>query len=251
MCSPSVDSTSKPVRSDRRTGEHVDAERVDLHGLPPASTMGTLGHRTSTYWRPPRPRGAAACLRPINCPTHPAGSGINHLALVTPDMDATVRFYVGRARHAPRRHHDGRARCATTSSRWRRGNTVAFFEVEGAETFAKPAGGPSDRAIQLDHISFDVPDEHALEMLRKRLLAAGSEVTDGRRPRVHPLGLLHRPERHRARGVVVGRRRHRPPDRLHRRARCSAIPTRCPRSPSSRPAASTSSRRPGSPDSSR
>ena len=58
-----------------------------------------------------------------------------------------------------------------------RGNTVAFFEVEGAETFAKPAGGPSDRAIQLDHISFDVPDEHALEMLRKRLLAAGSEVT--------------------------------------------------------------------------
>ena len=57
------------------------------------------------------------------------------------------------------------------------GNTVAFFEVKGAETFAKPAGGPSDRAIQLDHISFDVPDEHALEMLRKRLLAAGSEVT--------------------------------------------------------------------------
>ena len=123
-------------------------------------------------------------------------------------------------------------RCATTSSRWRRGNTVAFFEVEGAETFAKPAGGPTDRAIQLDHISFDVPDEHALEMLRKRLLAAGSEVTDGRRPRLHPLGVLHRPERHRARGVVVGRRRHRPPDRLQRPRRCSATPTRSPRSPS-------------------
>src|SRR4051794_41800340 len=44
---------------------------------------------------------------------------------------------------------------------------------------AKPAGGASDRAIQLDHISFDVPDEHALEMLRKRLLAAGSEGTQG------------------------------------------------------------------------
>ena len=58
------------------------------------------------------------------------------------------------------------------------GNTIAFFEVKGAETFAKPAGGPSDRAIQLDHLSFDVPDEHALEMLRKRILAAGSEVTE-------------------------------------------------------------------------
>ena len=58
------------------------------------------------------------------------------------------------------------------------GNTVAFFEVAtGMETFAKPAGGPSDRAIQLDHLSFNVPDEYALELLRKRLLAAGSEVT--------------------------------------------------------------------------
>jgi catechol 2,3-dioxygenase-like lactoylglutathione lyase family enzyme len=59
-----------------------------------------------------------------------------------------------------------------------RGNTIAFFEVEGAETVAKPAGGPRDRDIQLDHLSFDVPDEHALELLRKRLLAAGSEVTE-------------------------------------------------------------------------
>jgi len=39
-------------------------------------------------------------------------------------------------------------------------------------------GARRDRAIQLDHISFDVPDEHALETLRKRLLAAGSEVTE-------------------------------------------------------------------------
>jgi hypothetical protein len=57
-------------------------------------------------------------------------------------------------------------------------NTVAFFEVAGAETFAKGAGSPSDRAVQLDHISFNVPDEGALEQLRKRVLAAGSEVTE-------------------------------------------------------------------------
>ena len=109
-------------------------------------------------------------------PDAPRWNGINHLALVTPDMDATVRFFVGVL---------GMRLVATTMAGPMRhyffemapGNTVAFFEVKGAETFAKPAGGPSDRAIQLDHISFDVPDEHALEMLRKRLLAAGSEVT--------------------------------------------------------------------------
>ena len=110
-------------------------------------------------------------------PDAPRWSGINHLALVTPDMDATVRFFVGVL---------GMRLVATTMAGPMRHyffemgprNTVAFFEVKGAETFAKPAGGPTDRAIQLDHISFDVPDEHALEMLRKRLLAAGSEVTE-------------------------------------------------------------------------
>jgi catechol 2,3-dioxygenase-like lactoylglutathione lyase family enzyme len=109
-------------------------------------------------------------------PEAPAWRGINHLAMVTPDMDATVRFYAGvldmrlsaTLMAGPMRHyffemHDG--------------NTIAFFEVKGMETFAKPAGGPSDRAIQFDHLSFNVPDEHALEVLRKRLLAAGSEVT--------------------------------------------------------------------------
>src|SRR3954447_18084577 len=107
-------------------------------------------------------------------PDQPRWRGINHLALVTPDMDATVRFYAGVL---------GMPLVATTMAGPMRhyffemadGNTVAFFEVAGAETFAKPAGGPSDRAIQLDHISFNVPDEHSLEMLRKRLLSAGSE----------------------------------------------------------------------------
>jgi catechol 2,3-dioxygenase-like lactoylglutathione lyase family enzyme len=109
-------------------------------------------------------------------PDAPRWRGINHLALVTPDMDATVRFYVGvldmrlvaTLMAGPMRHY---------FFEMANGNTVAFFEVKDMETFAKPAGGPSDRAIQLDHISFDVPDEHALEMLRKRLLSAGCEVT--------------------------------------------------------------------------
>ncbi len=40
----------------------------------------------------------------------------------------------------------------------------------------------------------------------------------GRRPRLHPLGVLHRSERHRARGVVVGRGRHGPAVGLQRSA---------------------------------
>jgi catechol 2,3-dioxygenase-like lactoylglutathione lyase family enzyme len=110
-------------------------------------------------------------------PDAPRWRGINHLALVTPDMDSTVRFYAGvlgmrlacTTMAGPRRHY-----FFETAG----GNTIAFFEVPGTETFAKAAGAPTDRAIQLDHISFDVPDEHALEMLRKRLLTAGSEVTE-------------------------------------------------------------------------
>jgi len=109
-------------------------------------------------------------------PDAPDWRGINHLALVTPDMDATVRFYAGvlgmrlsaTLMAGPMRHYFFEMGPE---------NTVAFFEVEGAETFAKPAGAPSDRTIQFDHLSFNVPDEHALEALRKRLLAAGTEVT--------------------------------------------------------------------------
>jgi catechol 2,3-dioxygenase-like lactoylglutathione lyase family enzyme len=113
---------------------------------------------------------------PTALPEAPAWRGINHLALVTPDMDATVRFYAGvlgmrlvcTTMAGPMRHYFFEMEAQ---------NTIAFFEIAGMETFAKPAGGPPDRAIQLDHISFNVPDEHALEMLRKRILAAGSEVT--------------------------------------------------------------------------
>ena len=109
-------------------------------------------------------------------PDAPTWRGINHLALVTPDMDATVRFYAGvlgmplvaTPMAGPMRHY---------FFEMADGNTVAFFEIDGMETFSKAAGAPGDRAIQLDHLSFNVPDEHALELLRKRLLSAECEVT--------------------------------------------------------------------------
>ena len=109
-------------------------------------------------------------------PAAPTWRGVNHLALVTPDMDATVRFYVGvlgmplvtTLKAGPMRHY-----FFEISPQ----NTVAFFEIKGAETFAKGAGGPAPYPTQLDHISLNLADEEALDALRARLLAAGSEVT--------------------------------------------------------------------------
>ena len=109
----------------------------------------------------------------------PHWRGINHLALVTDDMDATVRFYVGAL---------GARLVATIGNAHFRhyffeigpGNTVAFFEYQGgpAVPFSKPAGIPDARAPQFDHVSFDLPDEEALLAFRNRLKAAGCEVTD-------------------------------------------------------------------------
>ncbi len=110
-------------------------------------------------------------------PHRPSWRGVNHLALVTDDMDATTRFYAGvlgmplvsTLLAGPMRHYFFEIAP---------GNTVAFFEVPGAETFEKGAGGPAPHPIQLDHLSFNLADEDALHQLRNRLKAADSEVTD-------------------------------------------------------------------------
>lgn len=111
--------------------------------------------------------------------TTPAWSGINHLALITADMDATVRFYHGvlGARLAATvgtpefRHYffEFGPHC-----------TVAFFEYANLaiEAFAKPAGVPDPRATQFDHLALNLPDESALHDLRRRLAETGCEVTD-------------------------------------------------------------------------
>jgi catechol 2,3-dioxygenase-like lactoylglutathione lyase family enzyme len=109
----------------------------------------------------------------------PHWRGINHLALVTTDMDATVRFYHGVL---------GARLVATIGTPYFRhyffeigqANTLAFFEYAHAELapFAKPAGIPDPRAVQFDHLSLNLPDERALEALQARLKAFGCEVTD-------------------------------------------------------------------------
>ena len=109
----------------------------------------------------------------------PRWRGINHLALVTNDMDATVRFYHGvlGARLV--------ATIGTPSFRhyffeFGPESTVAFFEYRDTpvDAFAKPAGIPDRRKIQFDHLSFNLPDEESLLSLRSRLKADDCEVTD-------------------------------------------------------------------------
>lgn len=111
--------------------------------------------------------------------TTPRWRGINHLALVTSDMDATVRFYHGTlgARLVSTvgtpefRHYffDFGPQC-----------TVAFFEYANTviEPISKPAGAPDPRAAQFDHLALNLPDEDALVELQRRLRSAGSEVTE-------------------------------------------------------------------------
>jgi catechol 2,3-dioxygenase-like lactoylglutathione lyase family enzyme len=105
--------------------------------------------------------------------------GVNHLALVTPDMDATVRFWHGVL--------DARVVATIGTPSFRhyffdigQGNTVAFFEYadQHLDSYAKPAGVPYEKASQFDHLSLNLPDEEALLRLRDRLKSHGCEVTD-------------------------------------------------------------------------
>ncbi len=105
--------------------------------------------------------------------------GVHHLALVTPDMDATVRFWHGVL--------DARLVTTLATPAFKHyffevaaGNTIAFFEYTGQQldTYAKPAGVPFPQASQFDHLSMHLPDEDALLRLRDRLKTHACEVTD-------------------------------------------------------------------------
>jgi catechol 2,3-dioxygenase-like lactoylglutathione lyase family enzyme len=115
----------------------------------------------------------------VSASKRPAWMGLNHLALVTADMDATVRFW----------HQvlgaEVMATIATPGFKhyfFRIGDyqTIAFFQYLDTElqTFAKPAGIPYEHASQFDHLSLGLPDEQALEDLRSRLIDHGCEVTE-------------------------------------------------------------------------
>ena len=105
--------------------------------------------------------------------------GLNHLALITNDMDATVRFWHG-VMGAPLIATIGTDTFRHYFFRFGPQSSVAFFEYIGRDTeqIAKPAGVFDARAGHFDHLSMDLPDEEALLALRQRLAAAGTEVTD-------------------------------------------------------------------------
>jgi catechol 2,3-dioxygenase-like lactoylglutathione lyase family enzyme len=111
----------------------------------------------------------------------PRWRGVNHLAMVTPDMDATVRFYhgvlgmrvVATLAAGPMRHYFFEIGPQ---------NTLAFFAWDGAsvdtEALSKPAGIPPALPAQFDHLSFNLPDEQSLVDLQARLRAHDVEVTE-------------------------------------------------------------------------
>ena len=106
----------------------------------------------------------------------PKWQGIHHLAMITPDMDETVRFYCGvlgmplvaTLRAGPMRHY---------FFELGPGNTIAFFEDPRAETFAKPAGLMTRTDLQFDHLSFALPTEEDLKLLITRLENANCDIT--------------------------------------------------------------------------
>uniref|UniRef100_UPI0006CFC8D2 VOC family protein n=1 Tax=Desulfosarcina cetonica TaxID=90730 RepID=UPI0006CFC8D2 len=111
----------------------------------------------------------------------PTYTGINHLAMVTADMDRTVRFWrdllgmhlVGGLGSKGYRHY-----FFEISDR----DMIAFFEWSGAEPIPeKDHGVPFKGPVAFDHIAFGVTDDDALWVLKDRLEAAGfwvSEVMD-------------------------------------------------------------------------
>ncbi|MGB6162234.1 MAG: VOC family protein [Pseudonocardiaceae bacterium] len=109
----------------------------------------------------------------------PFWRGINHLALITNDMDATTRFWHG-VLGARLVAHLGTDSFRHYFFEFGEEQTVAFFEYQGVavERFQVPAGVPDRRKTQFDHLSFNLPDEHALAELQARLKSHGCGVTD-------------------------------------------------------------------------
>jgi catechol 2,3-dioxygenase-like lactoylglutathione lyase family enzyme len=135
---------------------------------------------------------------------HASWQGINHLALVTADMDTTLRFY-----HGPL----GARLVSTIATATFRHFfefgphcTVAFFEYADAtiEPFAKPAGVPDLRAPPIRPSGPQRARRRSPP--RTPTTSQGLQLRSHRRhrPRRRSLCLLHRPQRDLARSLMVG-----------------------------------------------
>ncbi len=114
----------------------------------------------------------------------PSWRGFHHVALVTPDLDSTIRFYgdvlgmsVGEVVSATERQ--GRhcfIRPGDAVETW----GLHFFEQPDAQVFAYPETFERYASVPgaLQHVAFALPDEAAALALRRRLAAFGVEMTD-------------------------------------------------------------------------
>jgi len=114
--------------------------------------------------------------------TQPRWRGAHHLALVTRDLDATVRFYHGMlgmplfGAMAAQPHH-GR-HCL-----FRAGGFVMHFFEQGDAAIPPPPPGWEQGMLAFvpgayQHVALALEDEASLLALRDRLIAAGVAVTE-------------------------------------------------------------------------
>ena len=104
-------------------------------------------------------------------------NGINHLAMVTGDMDKTIRFWrdlLGMRLVAGLGQPDYRHYFFQVSET----DTIAFFEWPGIKPAEpKEHGRPVKGRFIFDHVAFGVDTEEELWPLKDRLTAAGFEVS--------------------------------------------------------------------------
>lgn len=102
--------------------------------------------------------------------------------MVTPDMDATVRFYhevLGMQLVATLGNGDPNEPYPYRHYFFRFGdhNTIAFFEWPGVDTGDRKSAGVPTAGQKFDHMSFNLDSVEELLELRQRLVEAGVEVT--------------------------------------------------------------------------
>ena len=102
--------------------------------------------------------------------------GLSHLALVTNDMDATVRFYrdvlempLVATLSIPDRHYFFSIGP---------GAAIAFFEWKNAELPPRKDAGVPASGIQFDHVSVRVESDADLDRISKRLADVGADLSD-------------------------------------------------------------------------